>query len=258
MINLKNSRNFLGFIAIVALGAILTFSCDVYKRTKCPSYVVCYVGQVEMRLSQMLSTKPNCIIVSSALDLSESCGLHSTGTKKERYKYLCEKHKDLSYNGYRSIFGSLDFESVNYGDCDFVEITVTADKEFDATHPSGVNLSDIVRFMSWSPYKYILSGYSKYYHYDKSDVSEAFDTNMRGCVDRKFFDNATDATCYPIDKLVKDLTMEDLILIGHDEAFFVGLLYFEKTPDAEGEYNITVSMKKDDGSVLSETVTMTF
>lgn len=256
MISLKNKYKSLCFIAIVALGFL--FACDpMYTWTKCPSYVVCYVDQADLHLS-LISSSANCIVVNPGIDLSESGGLHSIGDRKEKYNYLCQKHHDLSYNGYRSIGGSLDHTSVTYGDCDFLEITVTSDKDFDAAHPIGANLSDIVRFMSWSPYKYILSGYSSYYHYDNTDVSEAFDTLMRIYINEKYFDNATEATCYPVDKLIKDLTTEDLILLGHDDPFLLGLLYFEKTPDVEGEYNITVSMKKDDGTVLSETIAMTF
>jgi len=187
------------------------------------------------------------------------CGLHSTGKAKERYDELCQKHNDLSYNQKRSLNGGvLDVESVGYIDCDFTDISVTADKDFDAAHPAGTNLADIVRFMSWSPYKYISSGYSKYYHYNKSDVSEAFDKYMRIYINEKYFDNEIEATCYPIDKLVSDLTSEDLILLGHDAPGFIGMLYFEKMPDMRGEYNIIVTMNTDDERVLSDSVNMTF
>jgi len=241
---------------IVSLG--LLTGCDpMYRMTKCPSYVVCYADLSSLVL-ETESTNPRCIVLDAAMDFSKSFGLHSTDAAKERYDQLCQKHNDLSYNQYRSIGGTLDIESVTYIDCDFSEIMVTADKDFDAEHPAGTNLSDIVRFMSWSPYRYIQSGYSKYYHYDKSDVSEAFDTQMRLYINKEYFDNTTDATCYPIDKLIKDLTSEDLILLGHDAPFFLGLLYFDKTPDMNEAYIFTVTIKTDDDKILSKTVERIF
>lgn len=245
----------LGAVIIIGLS---TGCAPMYRMTKCPSYVVCYLDLSEIFL-EYEPTNSQTIILYTATDRSGLCGLHSTGNAKERYDQLCRKHNDLSYNQYRSIGGVLDETSVTYHDCDLSEITVTADKDFDAAHPAGTNLSDIVRFMSLSPYKYILSGYSKYYHYDKSDVSEAFDTLMRIFIDKDYFNNATDATCYPVDKLIKDLTSEELILLGDDYApGFLGLLYFDKTPDMNDEYSFTVTIKTDNDKIFAETIKLTF
>ena len=245
------------------LGAVTVFvilsGCDVYTMQKCPSYVVYYTNLDSIDLTVEPSDF-RCLKIDNATPGTDFgvWGLHGTGAEKERYDKLCQKHNDLSYNKYRLIFDTLDIESVGYIDCDFTEITVTADKDFDLVHPAGTALSDIVRFMSWSPYKFISSGYSKYYHYDKSDVSEAFDARMRRYINEKYFYSTTDATCYPVDKLIKDLTSEDLVLLGHDSPGFIGMLYFDSMPDMQGEYNITVTIKTDDDRVLSETVKMTF
>ena len=243
--------------AVIALGVLS--GCDpMYERTNCPSYVVCYVDLASIKLTPEPTT-PGCILLEAENDFSKTYSLHSTGANQERYAQLCEKHKDLSYNQYRVIGGVLDRESVTYNDCDFSMITINADMDFDEMHPAGTDLSDIVRFLSWSPYRYIISGYSAYYHYDKTDVSEAFDTIMRIYISKVFFDKATDATCYPIDKRVKDLTSEDLTLVGGDDALaLLGMLYFEQSPSKQGEYNITVSIKTDDDRTLTDTVQMTF
>ena len=242
---------------VLALGVFT--GCDpAYVQTKCPSYVVCYVDLASIKLTPEPTT-PGCILIEAENDFSKTYSLHSTGANQERYVQLCEKHKDLSYNQYRVIGGVLDMESVTYSDCDFSRIAVTADKDFDERHPAGTNLSDIVRFMSWSPYRYILSGYSAYYHYDRSDVSEAFDTVMRIYINKEFFDKSTDATCYPIDKLVKDLTGDDLTLVGGDDALaLLGMLYFEKSPENEGEYSITVRVETDNDRTLLNSVKLSF
>ena len=225
---------------------------------KCPSYVVCYVDLESIELT-VEPSNPQCILLNARNDFSKTCSLHSTGAEKERYDQLCQKHKDVSYNQKRSIGGVLDIESVTYNDCDFTEITVTADKDFDESHPAGTNLSDIVRFMTWSPYRYILSGYSKYYHYDRSDVSEAFDTLMRVYIAKEFFDKDTEATCYPIDKVIKELTADDLILIGGDDALaLLGMCYFDYKPKTEGEFIITITIKTDSNKILSDSVKLAF
>jgi hypothetical protein len=256
MKNLKTKFALLS-CGVAIVNGVLSGCDPVYEMVKCPSYVVYYTDLSAIYV-ESISTSSQCVVLNAVMNTSKSYGLHSVGEAKERYNQLCIKHHDLSYNKYRKIGKGSDVESVTYGASDFSNITVIADKDFDNMHPAGTNLSDIVRFMSWSPYKYILSGYSKYYHYDKSDVSEAFDTLMRIYIDKKFFDNATEATCYPIDKSINDLTTEDLILIGYDTPLFLGLLYFEKTPDTKDDYDITVTIKTDENKVLSDTVKLTF
>ena len=237
-------------------GIVLLAGCDGYSMVKSPSYVACYTTLEAFSLSVEPSDS-HCLLVESDGEFSW-CGLHSTGAEKDRYDELCRKHKDLTYNGYYSIYKSLDIESVTFNDCDFTEITVTSDKDFDERHPAGTPLSDLVRFMSWSPYRYILSGYSSYCQYDKSDVSEAFDRLMRIYLGYSMSKNASKGTCYPIDKLVKDLAAEDLVLLGYNSPGLLGLLYFEQSPSTEGEYVITVSITTDDGRTLTDSVTMTF
>ena len=249
------------FVSCLAAVLLISSGCDpVYEMIKCPSYVVCYVNLDSINLSAE-SSDPQCIVINHGNDLPIiSYGLRSTGEEKDRYDQLCQKHNDLSYNQYRSLptGPAIDYDSVTYNECDFTEITVTADKDFDETHPAGENLADIVRFMSWSPYRFILSGYSDYYNYNKSDVSEAFDNVMRIYMNEECFDSDVDATCYPVDKLIKDLTIEDLTLNGYDAPGFIGMLYLEKKPSEQGEYNISVNIKTDDGRVLSDTIKMQF
>ena len=240
-------------------GIVLLAGCDGYSMVKSPSYVACYVSLETFHLSVEPSDSHCLLVENRGNGKSSWYGLHSTGAEKDRYDELCRKHNDLNYNGYYSIYKSLDIESVTYNDCDFTEIAVTTDRDFDERHPAGTNLSDVVRFMSWSPYRYILSGYSSYYHYDKSDVSEAFDRLMSIYRGDRMSKNASKGTCYPIDKLVKDLAAEDLTLVGGDGALDrLGMLYFVQSPSTEGEYVITVSITTDDGRTLTDSVTMTF
>lgn len=236
---------------------LLVSSCDVYKMENCPSYVVCYVNLESIVLTAEPSN-PQCLLIKHGNDLPITAyWLHSTGPDKERYEQLCKKHNDLTYNRYRSL-SHIPYESVTYNACDFTDINITTDKDFDQNHPAGTDLADIVRFMSWSPNKYILSGYKQYYHYKKSDVSEIFDKIMRIYINKDHFDYTTDMTCYPIDKLTEDLNVEDLVLLGDDSPGLLGILYFENIPQEKGEYTITVTIRTDNDKNLVNSVKMTF
>jgi hypothetical protein len=153
---------------------------------------------------------------------------------------------------------NIPYDSVTYNDCDFTSIEISSDADFDEAHPAGTNLSDLVRFMSYSPYPYIMSGYKAYFHYDSAAQSESFNKYMPLYIDGEYFLSETDATCYPIDKMVKDLGPEDLILVGHDAPGLIGMLCFEQLPSSAGEHTITVKMYADNDKVLSNTIKMTF
>ena len=48
-----------------------------------------------------------------------------------------------------------------YGYCnEFSGIDIFSDRDFDAAHPAGASLSDIVRIVGASPYRYIRNGYT--------------------------------------------------------------------------------------------------
>lgn len=257
----RRIKNLVSFwVVVVLLGVLAGCSYTYYENIKCPSYVVCYVKMDSIKLRPE-SSDSQCILINHGNSLPiVTYGLRSTGDEKARYDYLCIKHNDLSYNQYQLLQCNPDDDSsaITYNDCDFTEIIVTANKDFDEAHPAGENLADIVRFMSWSPYRYILSGYSEYYNYNKSDVSEAFDAMMHLYINNKYLNPEFDGTCYPVDKLIKDLAAEDMILNGYNAPGLIGMLYFEKKPSAQGEYSITVKIKTDDGRVLSDTINMQF
>lgn len=253
----RNSKLLIIIEVLVFLG--LPTSCAPnYRMTKCSSYVVCYIHLDSLKLSVDPSNS-QCILINAISDFSKTFGLHSSGVDKEMYDKLCHKHKDISYNQYRLIGSTLDIESVTYNDCDFSEIRITSDKDFDAMHPAGSDLSDIVRFMSWSPFKFITSGYTKFYHYERTTLSDAFDTLMRIYSKRELFDQTNNSTCYPVDKLIKDISADDLILLGGDDALaLLGMLYFDKIPNQKGRYQITVIFKTDENKTFSDTISLQF
>ena len=235
---------------------LLTLGCDVYTTQKCPSYVVCYNNLRSIKLSALESDSKG-VIINCGNDIPvKTFHLYSTGEEKETYDWLCNKHHDLTYNEYRTFMKDLPSESVTFNDKDFVSIDIISDTDFDVNHSAGDNLADIVRFISWSPYKYIRSGYREYYHYSPGSLSNTFESVMPIYWGREY--TQTESTCHPVDKMVSELSSDDLILLGHDHPGMIGILVFEVLPTNRGAQNITVRMTTDAGMTLEDVITLTF
>ena len=239
------------------ISTLLLCGCDVYHMQLCPSYVSCYMNLRTISLEQVSLGSTNYIMIHPGNDIPiYYYHLNSSGKEKEVYDRLCRKHEDLNYNKYRSLPPhDLPPETFTYNDKDFTALEIVSDKDYDAGHPAGTDLADIVRFMSWSPYNFIRSGYSKYYHFSAGSLSESFKCIMRH-IGYDWLMN--DATCYPIDKIVKDLQKEDLILLGNDGVWNIGFLYFESQHAESGEHTITVKMTTDAGDILEDRIVMSF
>ena len=229
---------------------LLLTGCTVYSRHFCPSYVVCYQGLSDIKL-RPLEEFPNSMAILSGDNRLVQYALTFTGERKEKYDMLCKKHHDLGYNQYRNFPDNLPSESVTYTDQDFVSVEVFSDLDYDERHPAGANLADVVRFMSWSPYKYILSKYKDNYDYDPSAHSESFNTII------PVYFHMNKSSCHPIDKMVCELAPDDLILLGQDGPGLLGILVFEQPPASEGVHRITVKMTSDEGKVFEDTLQLT-
>lgn len=257
MKNHTNSR----FSILIILGALFFISgcAPMYVDRVCPSYVTSYQYLTGIRLAELPQAgAKNYIEILPLYDQARECDLNSRGEQKEKFDGLCQKHGDVSYNRIRSLptFGSTDL--ISFADRDFSMIEITSDNDFDAEHLAGTSLGDIVRFLGWSPIRYIQSGYSKYYHYDKSDFSEAFKKLLILLNLNKRMDPLMNSTSYPIDKKIESLTENDLQLLGHSETSTLGILYFEKTPENIKEHTITLKMTTDDGDVFENSIKIVF
>lgn len=246
-----------GQLWIVFSLTLVLSSCDpIYEMRMSQSYVTCYN---ELRSIQLSAIPANngAIMINCGNDLpAVSFHLNSTGEEKEEYLRLCQKHNDLTYNQYVSVPRNRPPEKIIYNDQDFVSIEITSDSSFDDTHPEGSNLADIVRFLSWSPYKFISSGYSTYYYYDSDGLSEAFNTLMPLYYDNDHFDKDTAQTWFPVDKRVSELTSEDLILL--EGPWLIGILVFEERPKNSGSHLINVKMLSDTGKVFESSLRLSF
>ena len=146
----------------------------------------------------------------------------------EEALHLAQRYNDTSYNaaggGVYAFAYPID------------EITISSEQDFDARHPAGTVLDDIVEMQYTSYYPFILNGYNLIYNpsLDTKWWSVPYDL----CLDCVCGDLATLISCTP-------------------EGKTLGTLTFATTPDTPGEYNFTLSLTTN-GETYTTTFTHTF
>ena len=78
-----------------------------------------------------------------------------------------------------------------------VNLEVWSSADWDAEHPAGTSLNDLARFSSNTPWPYIQSGYTQKYH------------------------EQLNGEYYPVDKLISELTPDDMTLLPRGGVFSV-------------------------------------
>ena len=164
---------------------------------------------------------------------------------------LAEKHHDTDYN--RKITYTAGTNSIchvsggRYGITpDITRISIKSDSDFDAEHPAGTSLNDIVRLYSTSVYPYIKSGYT-----------ETFDwgTDTTGCFDYLYLDSED----FPIDVLLSEIDAETLIMaagfVGNNN---YGKLKFTTLPTLSKQHRLTIEMESDEGKLFTASLDLTF
>lgn len=241
-------------IALAAVAATtFLISCNRVDYYQADSYVGRYDDLTKITLVRNEGDAV-CIDVKSDFDAQ---GCYRPGD--EKYRDLCRKHGDVGYN--RKI-AYLSGRDVVYNASDLLSVKVYSDRDFDAEHPAGSSLADIVRFLSCSPKEYIASGYKSLYRYDPELVSPGFRSTWGYYYGRP---DKEKSEYYPVDKMLCDIVPEDLMLLGPDVAYnpqrshlkFFSL-FFEKMPVVKDSHVITVEVTTDDGRVLSGSIVMDF
>ena len=182
----------------------------------------------------------------------------STGNDKAIYDSLCRANNDVAYNrkvGYIKMEEGFDnsFDEGNVvGQCyeKIINIDIISESDFDAQHPIGTSLSDIVHFCSTSVSQFIESGYTFKYDW-KSATPELFNKEPELFY---FQTNRFAYQCTPVDKLLSEMKTNDFYLLNPG----LGFLIFDKQPTLSKTHLLTVSVTLDDGRVLSGAVTKTF
>lgn len=114
-------------------------------------------------------------------------------------------------------------------------IKVVCDQDFDAAHPAGTSLEDIVMFCTSSPYEFIQSGY-KDGNYQFPDYYQIlhYDFGYK-----------------PVEMLLSEFN-PDLTVMSDLGSF----LYFTKQPQQAGDYTFTVTVGLKEDIEVSKRITL--
>ena len=167
----------------------------------------------------------------------------------ETFTLLCQKHGDTQI----SPVGS--FRQITWSDAciyhffkDFTTLEVTSDQDFDAAHPAGSSLLDIIHYATDSPYRVLRNNYQTVFSDNALTVEVTDDKYLsefygEGPFYRQLFNTFKQAS---------DLQPGDLSILGNI------YLSFDKLPDIIGPRNIKIKMTADDGTVCDFETVLTF
>ena len=145
-----------------------------------------------------------------------------------RYDSLCKAHKDTEYSKKEKHYSGEQFPYATYRR---MTLDVTSDEPYDATHPSGTSLADIIDIYAYSAKEMIDSGY------DYKSV----------CEKGEIYDNAI---CFgkKLDMSLTQFNEEYRKLIADNIK-----LKFKTAPDVTSTHRFTVTYRDEDGRVLTAT-----
>ena len=236
-------------LSIVAM--LLYIGCDIAKTVLFRSYINMYDYSENIQLR--ITDAGNIAIYREYTSKEDniktaSYSFKSKGENKKIYDELCKIHNDLSYNKKRSyIVAPL------WGRCsaiDFREIDVVSDKDFDAEHPAGTSLKDIVRFVSVSPKKFIDSGYKETFNW-RRNRPEIF---KKDSMILSLFQRETE-NYFPINRLLKDMGRDEMQMLPANTH---GILFFDKKPTADKEHKLKVTIYIGNNRKLVNYITKVF
>ena len=237
------------FLSLAAV--LLCMGCDISKTILFKSYVTRYFYSENIQLR--ITDAGNISIYREYMSENKKVktaiySFNSKGEGKKIYDELCKIHNDLSYNQKRSYIAD-----PLWGKCsaiDFREIDVVSNKDFDAEHPAGRSLKDIVRFVSISPKQFINSGYKATFDWKKNEPGFFAKDPM---IPSMF---QSETGCYfPINGLLSDIGKDEMQMLPVNTH---GILFFDKQPTAEKEHSLTVTIYTREGKKFVRNITKVF
>ena len=261
----KNAFTYL----LICLCAFLLSACccgfgtSGIERARIRSYVVAFGEPTAFR---MRLTDNNNI----ALYWGENTrwvNFRSEGVEGVRYDELATQYNDLSYNRRTRFSGRPRGRSfVSNG---IVSINVVSDTDFGAEYPAGTSLAHFVHLLSASPIRFIESGYQETFDWNNNRPAiflretPTFDRLIgAGDEGRILYQNH-----FPVSGVLSELVPDDFRLLGTGRDNYLpsggwnwlfGFLVFDKEPENLGTHNLTVTIYRTNGQVLSQTIEKTF
>lgn len=243
-------RNLKSIIIACFIAGLMMVSCGTSRHYECNHFIPVYFSLSDFHLLDVIEDQ-NVLRIATY----SSGALYTfldKGDDGKYYESLCARYNDYIKTDVYVIDG-VDIDGPSYSDVNPVSINAVALTDFDETHKAGCSLNDIARLMSVSPYKYINSR-REYDYSEDENLSQSFRS-----IFAKYYQNPSNYTCdphyyYPVDKLLSDITSEDLILLGlgyGGERFYIK---FEADPTAHCEVRIDIKTEDSRSFSLQATI----
>ncbi len=246
-------------ITILIILGLCLISCDWIEHEKLNSFVCSYHGVSKLELNQV----ENRVI---KVDYSVYFAIYYHYKKQYVYNFekLAAKHGDIGFNKKISWVGP-EPGVISYQNIDFTAIRVFTENDYNSSHLAGSSVNDIVRFLGRSSYPFIKSKYKLNRKEDvKSKASDVWNKYVDLSLDPSNYGfNSEETPFSAVEKMVNQLTAEDLILIGgtsfvgpNTKYPNLGFLYLTELPNTSGIYNFRVDFVADDGKTYTENISM--
>jgi hypothetical protein len=228
---------------------LLFYSCDKVEYEMFRSYITDYYDYNKLDLE--INDVGNIVIV--GVDQKALCGYKSKGKEKELFDSLCIIHNDMNYNQKIGFIAAPGWGYQFKGD--LISIDVVSNKNFDEQHPANSSLNDVVRFLSISLNRYIMSDYTRTFDWN-NDIPENFRNDVFISGNRKEY--------HPIDVKIAESSPSDFVLadlarkIAGGKGWAIGVLSFDRQPTLSKEHKLTVTVRMSDGRVFTPTITKVF
>jgi len=222
----KNIKLFIlsAIIALLSQGCSMeydNYNSGVYLNGP---YVQCYYDG-ELALTVNSDPTGGLPYLSAGVNLNSDVPVTEYYNGSQTYCDLCQKHSDTLFDGedfYYSNPAKLCFAH------DLVSINFVSDSDYDASHPAGASLLDIMNYSATSLTRWIKKGYPM---------------------------DSYQADCYILDKNAATLEPEDLSMLCYFNLF---QLQFLTAPTTSGAHNFTLTITCDDGTVKTLSARVAF
>lgn len=145
-----------------------------------------------------------------------------------RYDSLCKAHKDTEYSKKEKHYSGEQFPYATYRR---MTLDVTSDEPYDATHPSGTSLADIIDIYAYSAKEMIDNGYD---YWSVCEKGEIYDNAIN-------FGKKLDMSLTQFNEEYRKLIADNI------------KLRFKTAPDVTSTHRFTVTYRDEDGRVLTAT-----
>ena len=205
-------KTVLPFLAVACVSIICFSSCGVYDAEQYhkTTYIDDFfkMGEIDVRTSAAVIEGKDYVQlkISPTSDVQSVLSMYDEDTKP--FYQLCKEHGDENYCDrwvHKVDEGPLFSSSYLADEIETIEVITKG--QWDAVHPAGSSLNDLIHFVGLSIQPFIDSSYEMY-NYGENQLSEYFYSLY------PFREGYDKREWYPIDKPLKELTANDMRLWG--------------------------------------------